>query len=119
MASTAASINGLMFNTGPAEYYTTAFRQVLEDHMAFLRANTTTQGVAVAAQDGWAFNQDLYGYLSARWNMAPQYHWVTMRLNNMTCRTQFGKHIKNLLLPNQNLLEQLRSAYLTSSTISS
>ncbi len=118
MASNTASINGLMFNLGPAEYYTTAFRQVLEDHMAFLRASTTTQGAQVSAQDAWAFDQDLYGYLSARLNMNPQYHWVTMRLNNMIERTQFGKHTKLLLIPNQNLLEQIRSAYLASSTIS-
>lgn len=119
MASNTASINGLMFNTGPAEYYTNAFRQVLEDHMAYLRGSTSTQGQVVSAQDAWIFNQDLYAYLAQRLNMAPHLHWVTMRLNNMTCRTQFGKHVTQLLIPNPNLLEQIRSAYLTSSVISS
>jgi hypothetical protein len=50
--------------------------------------------------------------------LAPQYHWVTMRLNNLTSPSQFGKHIKKLLVPNLTWLEQQRSAYETSSTIS-
>jgi hypothetical protein len=118
-ANTPASINKLMFSVGPVEYYTTAFRQVLEDHMAYLRTSSTTQTVSVSPQDAWAFDQDLYGYLQQRMAMGAQYHWATMRLNNMISRTQFGAHVKQLLIPSPTLLEQIRSAYLTSSTISS
>jgi hypothetical protein len=108
-----------MFNVGPSDYYTDAFRQVLEDLMYYMR---NTQGLtstySVTPQNAWANDQDLYGYLQNVVGLAPQYHWVTMRLNNLTDPTQFGSHIKKLLVPNLTWLEQQRSAYETSSTIS-
>ena len=117
--SSSAAVNNLMFNVGPSDYYTDQFRQVLEDLMYFMR-NTPgmTTAYNVTPQNAWENDQDLYGYLQSVVGLAPQYHWVTMRLNNLTSPSQFGKHIKKLLIPNVTWLEQQRSAYETSSTIS-
>lgn len=119
MASTSASINALMFTTGPSDYYTDAFRQVLEDHMWYLRGITSTQPQTVSPQEAWQNEGDLYGFLAGKLNIEPQYHWVVMRLNNFTSPTQFGKHVNQLLIPSFTLIEQLRSAFNTASTISS
>lgn len=116
--STVNAINTLMFNPGPAEYYTDAFRQVLEDHMAFLRTNQGTTIRNVTPQNVWENEQDLFGFLQSI-NLAPQFHWVVMRMNNMTSPTQFVKGVSQLLMPPINLLEQLRSAFLTSSVMGS
>jgi hypothetical protein len=112
------SINTLFFNTGPAEYYTDAFRQVLEDHMAWLRNNQSTQTIQVSAQAVWENEGDLFGFLQTI-NIPPQLHWVTMRLNNFNSPFQFNRTVTQLLIPSLMVTEQLRSAYLTSSTIGS
>lgn len=118
--SSTASVTNLMFNVGPSDYYTDAFRQVLEDLMYYMRGTPgMTTAFNVTPQNAWENEQDLYGYLQYVVGLPPQYHWVTMRLNNLTSPTQFGSHIKKLLLPNQTWLEQQRSAYETSSTIAS
>jgi hypothetical protein len=117
-SSSTASISNLVMNIGPTDYYTNAFRQVLEDHMAYLRGLTSTKAMPVQEQQAWANEGDLYGYLANVLNIQPQYHWVIMRLNNFTCRTQFGQRVRRLLIPDFTLLEQIRSAWNTSSTIS-
>ncbi|MBB5409356.1 hypothetical protein HDG34_003297 [Paraburkholderia sp. HC6.4b] len=112
-----APIGSLMLNPGPAVYYTDAFRRVLEDHMGFLRAHPATQLVPVSAQDSdWAFEHDLFGFLQSL-GIAPQYHWVAMRMNNYTDPTEFGASASLLLLPPQNVIEQIRSAYMASSVM--
>jgi hypothetical protein len=116
--SSSAPINNLLFSPGPAEYYTDAFRQVLEDHMAYLRTNQSTTTITIPAQKIWENEQDLFGFFQTQ-NIAPQYHWVNMRLNNFTSPNQFKKGVKALLIASPLLLEQIRSAYLTSSTITS
>lgn len=121
MATTTSSapINTLMFNPGPAEYYDEGFRQVLEDHMAWLRTHQSTQSISVASQDVWENEQDLFGYFQAI-NMAPQFHWVNMRLNNYTSPDQFrAPGPGSLRIASITILEQLRSAYMTSGIISS
>jgi hypothetical protein len=117
-SSSSAPINNLLFSAGSSEYYTAAFRQVLEDHMAYLRTNQSTSTITIPAQVVWENEQDLFGFLQTQ-NIAPQYHWVVMRLNNFTSPFQFKKGITKLLIPAFMLLEQIRSAYLTSNTISS
>jgi hypothetical protein len=108
-----------MFNPGPAEYYDDGFRQVLEDHMAWLRTHQSTQVISVSAQDVWENEKDLFGYFQ-QINMAPQFHWVNMRLNNLTGPEQFVPPGPGaLLVASITILEQLRSAYMTSSIISS
>jgi hypothetical protein len=118
MATTTPVINNLMFSPGPAEYYTEGFRQVLEDHMAWLRTQPSTSTINISAQAIWENEQDLFGFLQSI-NMAPQYHWPTMRLNNMDSPNEFVPGVKQLLIPATLLLDQLRSAYLTSSVMNS
>lgn len=112
--SRVAPVGSLMFNPGPPVYFTDAFRRVLEDHMGFLRTHPSTQLIVVAAQDSdWAFENDLFGFLQ-NLGIPPQYHWVAMRMNNYTDPTEFGASASLLLLPPQNVIEQIRSAYMTS-----
>jgi hypothetical protein len=117
VAPAVAPIGSLLINPGPAVYYTDGFRRVLEDHMGFLRTHPATQLVAVTAQDSdWAYENDLFGFLQ-NLGIAPQFHWVAMRMNNYTDSTEFGTRTSLLLLPPQNVIEQLRSAYMTSSVM--
>jgi hypothetical protein len=112
-----APIGSLLFNPGPSVYFTDAFRRVMEDHMGFLRTHPATQLVVVSAQDSdWAFEHDLFGFLQ-NIGVAPRFHWVAMRMNNYTDPTEFGASASLLLLPPQNVIEQIRSAYMTSSVM--
>jgi hypothetical protein len=116
LTSSSPGINSLMFNPGPSVYYTSGFRQVLEDHMTYLRQHQA-QLVQVTPQAAWENDQDLFGFLQVI-NLPPQYHWVTMRMNNFTSPNEFGQETSLLLVPSANVLEQLRSAYMTSSVLS-
>jgi hypothetical protein len=122
MASTSSTssnaINALMFDPGPSVYYTDGFRQVLEDHMTYLRQHQSTQVMAVSPRAAWENDQDLFGFLQLV-NLQPQFHWVTMRMNNFSSPTEFGTSVTQLLIPSSVVLEQLRSAYMTSNVLTS
>ncbi|WP_144106644.1 hypothetical protein [Paraburkholderia sp. BCC1886] len=87
--------------------------------MTYLRNVNTTTLVTVSAQQVWENDQDLFGYLQTVLVMPLQYHWVTMRLNDYTSPDQFTEGVTQLLIPSSTTLEQLRSAWKTSSTSSS
>jgi hypothetical protein len=107
-----------MFDSGPSVYYTDGFRQVLEDHMTYLRQHQSTQLMSVSPQAAWENDQDLFGFLQVV-NLQPQLHWVTMRMNNFSSPTEFGTSVTQLLIPSSVVLEQLRSAYMTSNVLTS
>lgn len=106
------TIQSKMVRDGGAIYYTAAFRRMLETHMAYLRQQSQSNQVAVEPQLAYKYEADLFGLLH-HLKIQPQYHWLVMRLNDMTSPTQMRADRFSLILPDFNEIEKLRAVFQT------
>lgn len=110
------ALTDLMVDSGPDMYYDPAFRKVLEDHMTLLRDRYSTI-VIVSPGDAWQWRNDLFGFLASR-NEPRHMHWVIMRLNQWTSKTQFDENISAILKPDYTKIEQILQSHNASGRIS-
>lgn len=109
-------VDRLMYDEGPADYYDPAFRNVLEDHMTYLRTDSKTQMIAIDPARAYKFEFDLYS-LFASYNLPAHLHWVTMRLNSMLSPTELTRDLGTLLVPDTLTIERIRQAHVTTRRI--
>lgn len=109
-------INEKMFNPGADVYYNPAFRQVLESHMAFFRTHYKTRALQVEPQKALVYAGDLYGYLLES-NVLPVMHWIIMRTSGLFSPTQFDIETEQLMMPDAELIEQIRQSHNTSALV--
>jgi hypothetical protein len=103
------SIESLMVDAGPDVFYDPAFRNVLEDHIPFLRERHSTLMI-LKPDESYQWRGDLYGLLHMK-GMARQYHWLIMRLNAMTTPRDFNEDTLTLLVPNFTVIEQILQSH--------
>ena len=115
----AFSVLSAITDPGDPVFYDRAFRNHLESHLNILRF-TNPRTLVVSASDLWRFEGNLYGYLSLK-DVVAENHWVVMRMNNMHHPQEFGRKPREiampregdtLLLPDQGLLDSIRTLYL-------
>lgn len=109
-------IDNLMPTAGANEYFSSAFRVVLEDHMTYLRTHPTTTAIVFNGQELEKYYGDLAGILSFK-GIPSIHHWIVMRMNNMTAMTDLVSTITSVIVPNVQLIDKLRQAYMTQQKI--
>lgn len=105
-------VDDLMPAEGASIYYDPAFRNVLEDHMTFLREHPQTSVLNVEPTQAYRFEHDLFGLL-AHYGVSRAFHWVVMRMNKMTTPTELTRDAVQLLVPETRLVEQIRQSHMT------
>lgn len=105
-------VDALMVDAGPSIYYDSAFRNVLEDHMTYLREHPQTMQLAVEPTQAYRFEADLFGLLSY-YNVPVQFQWIVMRMNKMTSPTDAHPEITLLLVPDHNVIEHIQQSHKT------
>lgn len=111
------SVNELMISQGPSIYYSNEFRNVLEDHMSFLRADQGTRVVAVDPGLAYRYEHDLYSYLRNA-NVEANIHWLVMRMNGMTTPMEFGPEYQLLAIPDIGTVDRIRQSHMSSRKLS-
>jgi hypothetical protein len=106
----ATSLANLMINEGPAIYYDPAFRNVLEDHMNYLRKHPSTEVVQVEDGQAFFYTNDFYG-LTRALLIPPELQWVMLRMNNMKSPIDYKEDRTLLLRPNQTVVDFIRQSY--------
>lgn len=110
------AITDLLADPGPDIYYTKGFRDVLEDHLTWLRENHSALMV-VKPDEAWQWRGDLFGLLHAKGE--PRHmHWLIMRLNRWTTPRTFDENTLALLKPNYAVVEQILQSYNSTARIS-
>lgn len=108
----AMSINKRMLSEGVALYYSEAWMRMIESHMTYLRTVSVNNVVDVEPHQAYKYEGDLYGLLN-HLKVQPQYHWLTMRLNDMSSPSELTSETKTLILPNFDVIEKLRQVFQT------
>lgn len=97
---------------GTGAYYTDDFRNVLEDHMTYLRGAASTTVMNVDPIKAYRFEFDLDGLLL---DMGiPLYlHWTVMRMNNFSSPQDVPADLLTLLIAAPSELEIIRQSEYT------
>lgn len=107
------SINSRMVNEGADLYYTPEWHRFIESHLHWLRKLPGNSMIAIEPADAYKYEADLQGLLQA-YNVPMEYHFIVMRINGMTTLTQYSVEMTQLILPDFQQVESLRSVYVTS-----
>jgi hypothetical protein len=95
-----------MPSEGPALMYSDGFRQVIEDHLEYLRRHENTEIIDIEPQVAYKGQGDLVSVLQD-YQIAPELHWVVMRMNGYTSPMQYQPSDLTLLMPSQGLIDSL------------
>ena len=109
-------IDKLMNDSGPGIYYDDGFRNVLEDHMTYLRAHPKTTQLSVDPAKLYQFEFDLFGLLQM-YNIPAELHWLTMRMNEMHAPTDVRDDITYLLVPDLTTVNRIRQSHMTNTRV--
>jgi hypothetical protein len=105
-------IVNLLQDAGPSVDYDASFRAVLEDHMTYLRNHPGTETIQIVAGDAYKYEFDLFGLLAA-YQIPPNLHFVTMRMNGFTSPQQATAEIETLIVPSGDVIGQIRQTHQT------
>lgn len=96
---------------GNSGYYNEAFRNEMEVHLPYLRFSRLSYDINVSPDIAYRFEGDFFGLLLALVSMPKQYHWITMRMNNMKDPTEYRRDQLTLRLPQVSDIDSLFSAF--------
>lgn len=109
-------VDSLMTPDGAAVFYSDGLRNVLEDHMTYLRTHPTTRSLDVSPKQAERFEYDLIGLLNEL--QIPMYmHWVVARTNNFDSLNKVPADLVSLLIPDHKEVAKLQQTYQISTKI--
>jgi len=98
-------IHSLQQNNGNPEYYSTEFKQLLEDHLPNIKTRYMRTFVPTEEQNMRA-EGDFYGLLTEH-NIPMDLHWVTMRINGLTSPTDYEGNLATVFIPDASVISGL------------
>lgn len=112
----ALTISGLQIPIGNVNYYSTGFRNLIENHVIYLQTNPTTRIVQLLPYDEYKYQGDIYA-LFYKLGVSQDQWWVTLRVNGLHSPLDYAGNLGTILLPAKSTTDALLTAYLNSSTI--
>jgi len=107
-----ASLRSAKRDDGTDIYYDPDFLRMIESHLGLLRRDPSTRSMAIPERHGWKNEGDLAGLLTVM--DVPRFmHHIVMRVNNMRSNEDFLGTETSLLVPSSQVIEKLRSRYIT------
>ena len=95
---------------GNSFYYTDEFRNIIEDHLNYIRNHKTTIAMRLETHDMIKNNNDLYSLFMEK-KIPMDLHWITLRLNNLTSPFLNRVELEYILIPDAGIIGQIFSAY--------
>jgi len=105
-----ATVNKMISSYITDTYFDSDFRNVLEDHMTFLRNHPETAIVSIKPIDLVKYAFDLTGLLN-NLNIPINLHWVVARMNGMYSLTEVKEDMYQILVPSSKVIENLRQVF--------
>ncbi len=110
----ALSLDSLIFGStsNDAVYYTPGFLRTCESLLPKLRSSPTNTVLSIEPTLGHRYQGDFYGMLTAS-RIAPKYHWITMRVNDISSPDQYDGTQLDFILPDFSIVESQMVMYKT------
>lgn len=110
------SVSNLQQSLGNSDYHSTAFRNVLEDHLYYLRADGSVRMIDVSPHIQSKYRGDFYGMLTEL-DIRSHLHWITMRVNGFHSPLEWDKEDGYLLIPDENAMDGLLQRFQNSESL--
>lgn len=94
-------------------YYDEVFRNVLEDHIPYLRSDPNTTQQVITKELAWRYRNDFFSLLKDIYNVAPHLRWLIMRMSGYLSPTEPGPELSFILIPNDARIAQIANNHLT------
>lgn len=101
-----------MVAIGDPNFYTSKYRQMIEDHIIFLRNHKTNSIVTLAPMVSFKYAADFYGLLF-HLKVPMEYHYAILRLNNYRNPSDFQGTEESILICDTELLKRLTNTLKT------
>lgn len=102
----AMSVLGLQAKPLEPNYFSGAFRSIIEDHLKMLKNTASRANIEISPINTIKYRGDFYGLLHSM-SVPPEQHWITLRLNDLHAPTDYLGDFDTLLLPDKNQIELL------------
>lgn len=106
------SLRNLQLSTGAPEFWETGFRNMLEDHLTWIKEHEGTRVVNIGPGDANKYHGDFNGLLSSL-GLRFKYHWITMRLNGYFRPDEYRTEHVQVYIPSEAAIDGLRTRYAT------
>lgn len=96
-------------SAGSLIYYSTRFRQMVEDHLLYIQAMPTTQIRAISERElaiQNRFQGDFYSFFNAL-GIERRYHWTIMRINGFRSCFDLDLSVTHFLTPDWSFIDKL------------
>lgn len=110
-----SALNAKMTPPGLDVWYDDQFRQVLEDHMTFLRNHPDNTYKSVEPMETIRYRFDLFGLFRAK-GIEEYVHWVVMRMNGLSTSTDVTEKLVGFIVPSNTVVGQILQHYQTRNT---
>lgn len=105
------ALEDYLYAEGSEIYYSAEFRQVVEDHLEYLKSRPGVEQRILKASEVNRHTGDLYGYL-VEIKKPLHMHWVIMRCSGMRSPAEFGIDTGILYIPNIPDVDEIRQRIL-------
>lgn len=99
-----------MITGGPAIFYDPRFRNVLEDHMSFLRMHPSNRTIDIEPGIAYKYAGDFFG-LMQQYGISSEFHWPIMRVNDYISPQDYKDTDLTFIRPDETILMRLSETF--------
>lgn len=111
------SISQLQINPGQTLMYTDSFRNLIENHVTYLKNHASTRTTNVEDHIADKYMGDFYQLLYYL-KVNQELFWVTLRMNDLVSPLDYDGQLTTLLIPSSNTIHDLLNRFLNSTQLS-
>lgn len=100
------SLNRHAHATGDSLFYDASMRRTFEIYLGWLKTHPETTAHAVDPHTVYKYEGDFYGLLNML-DIAPELHWLVLRINDLTNPMDFPQDIGEILVPDYRVISRI------------
>ena len=98
-------------------FFSEGFQMMIENHILRLVRSSTSTVINISDSLAYQYEADLFGLLLTQ-GIPPQYHFTTMRCNNLYSPADYRSSLTSLIVPGFSEVDELLAIYTTSTSLS-
>ena len=109
-------IQRLQIDIGETHLFSMGFRNLIENHLPFLRSHTSTIEKNISPHSGYTWVGDYYGLLLSL-DIPHDLLWITLRMNGYTSPGDYDGNNLVVLVPSQAQISKMLTRYTNTASL--
>lgn len=102
--------------TGNTDYYSQAFRNLIEDHKNYLLNHSLTKQIPLTPNAEDIYTGDFYQLLQSL-RIEQDLWWIIMRLNGLHSPLDYTGNLGNIYVPDASVINSLNTRFMNNITL--